>query len=71
MPKVDGCAVLEYMNGEGLFGKIPVSIISGDSSKETIDKAFAYQIVDMLGKPFNENSVRRVIEKTISFKDMN
>ena len=50
---------------------MPVSIISGDSSKETIDKAFTYDIVDMLEKPFNDNSVKMVIEKTLIFKDMN
>lgn len=71
MPNVDGFAVLDYMNENNLFTKIPVSIISGDSSKETIDKAFTYQIVDMLGKPFNDIDVKRVVEKTIYFKEMN
>ena len=32
--------------------------------------AFNYQIVDMLSKPFNEASVKSVIEKTIMFKGM-
>lgn len=71
MPNVDGFAVLEYMKKNNLFTKIPVSIISGDSSKETIDRAFTYQIVDMLGKPFNESDVKRVVEKTILYKQMN
>lgn len=71
MPKVDGFAVLDFMKENDLFIKIPVSIISGDSSKETIDKAFTYQIVDMLGKPFNENDVRRVVERTLYFKEIN
>ena len=71
MPKVDGFAVLEYMRENGLFKKIPVSIISGDSSKETIDRAFTYDIVDMLEKPFNDQSVKMVIEKTLIYKEMN
>lgn len=71
MPKVDGFAVLDYMTENGLLLKIPVSIISGDSSKETIDKAFTYQIVDMLGKPFNETDVKRVVERTLYFKELN
>jgi len=71
MPKVDGFAVLEFMKSNNLFKKIPVSIISGDSSKETIDRAFTYDIVDMLEKPFNEQSVKMVIEKTLIYKDMN
>lgn len=69
MPKVDGFAVLEFMKGNNLFQKMPVSIISGDSSKETIDKAFNYDIVDMLSKPFSDQNVKMVIEKTLIYKD--
>ena len=71
MPKVDGFAVLDFMKENKLFHKMPVSIISGDSSKETIERAFTYDIVDMLEKPFNDNSVKMVIEKTLIYKDMN
>ena len=71
MPGVDGFGVLEYMRQNNLLKKMPVSIISGDSSKETIDRAFTYQIVDMLGKPFNQNDVKRVVERTLYFKEMN
>ena len=71
MPELDGFAVLDYMKENNLFSKIPVSIISGDSSKETIDKAFTYQIVDMIKKPFNDVDIRHVVEKTIFFKEMN
>ena len=71
MPKVDGFAVLDFMKQNNLLKKMPVSIISGDSSKETIDRAFTYQIVDMLSKPFNDQSVKMVIEKTLIYKDMN
>ena len=71
MPKVDGFAVLEFMKKNDLFDKIPVSIISGDSSRETIQKAFTYPIVDMLEKPFSENIIRNVVEKTIMYKDLN
>ncbi len=69
MPKVDGFAVLTYMNEHQLFSSMPVSIISGDSSKDTINKAFTYPIIDMIGKPFTEADVKRVIEKTMYFKE--
>ena len=70
MPVVDGFAVLDFMKEKELLKKMPVSIISGDSSKETIDRAFTYGIVDMLGKPFNNNDVKTVIEKTMFYKEM-
>ena len=54
MPNIDGFAVLDYFKENNLFNKIPVAIITGDDSKEAIDKAFKYPIVDMLNKPFNE-----------------
>ena len=65
MPKVDGFGVLEYMRQNDYLDKIPVSIISGDSSKATIERAFTYDIVDMLSKPFNNSSIKSVVEKTL------
>ena len=70
MPQVDGFAVLDYMQENNLLQKMPVSIISGDSTKETIDRAFTYPIVDMIKKPFNDMDIKRVVEKTIYFKEM-
>ena len=65
MPNVDGFAVLEYMNSNNLFSKIPTSIITGVGDDEIISKAFEYPIVDVLRKPFNERDVKMVVEKTI------
>lgn len=68
MPEVDGFAVLEFMKTNDLFMKVPVVIITGDDSKETIMKAFDYPIVDVLNKPFNESDVTRVINAMNSRK---
>ncbi len=62
MPNVNGFAVLDYLKEKNLFTKIPVAIITGDNTQETLNRASAYPIVDVLNKPFNENNVRRVIE---------
>lgn len=69
MPNVNGFEVLEYFKNHELFKKVPVSIISGSNDKTSIDKAFSYDIVDMLNKPFNRNNVKMVVEKTISRKE--
>ena len=66
MPKVDGFAVLDYMKENNLLSKMPVTIVSGDSSSEAINKAFTYDIVDMLNKPFSEAKIKEVVEKTIN-----
>ncbi len=65
MPIMDGFQVLEYFKQANLFSKIPVSLITGDSSKEAIDKAFTYPVVDMLPKPFTEDDIKRIVDKTI------
>ena len=65
MPNVDGFEVLDYFKAHDLFKQVPVSIITGDSSKEVIDRAFTYPIVDMLQKPFNEVNIKNIVEKTI------
>lgn len=67
MPKVDGFAVLEYFQENSLFAKIPVSIITGDDSRDTINRTFSYPITDVLQKPFNERDVKSVVDKMLSF----
>lgn len=68
MPNVDGFQVLDYFKKNNLFSIIPVSIITGINDKETIERAFSYPIVDMIQKPFSEESIRSVAIKTISSK---
>ena len=70
MPRVNGFDVLDHFTRANLFKKIPVSIITGEDSKDVIDRAFKYPIVDMLTKPFNERDVKRIVEKTISYSRM-
>ena len=67
MPNVNGFEVLDYFKKNNLFIKIPVSIITGNDDKDSVDKAFTYPIVDLLTKPFNERDVKRIIDKTINF----
>jgi CheY-like chemotaxis protein len=66
MPDCNGFEVLEYFKQNNLFKTIPVSLLTGDDTKESIDKAFNYPIVDMVSKPFNESSVRAIVDKMIS-----
>lgn len=67
MPEVDGFAVLEFLKVNGYFVKLPVAIITGDDTKETVAKAFTYPIVDVLNKPFNERDIKRVLNSMVNF----
>lgn len=64
MPGIDGFGVLDYLKQNNIT--TPVVIISGDTTKETIDRAFTYNVVDMIEKPFSEkvimDKINRILE---------
>ena len=67
MPVKNGYEVLDYFNANNLFGTYPVSVISGEDSGDTITELTnKYKIVDMLQKPFNNDSVTNIVNKTVS-----
>ena len=68
MPESDGFTVLNYFKNNNLFKKYPIVIISGDDTSETINKAFTYDIVDMLNKPFTGEKIKNMVNKMISLK---
>lgn len=63
MPGVDGFGVLDYLKNNNY--NIPVVIISGDTTKETIDRAFQYNVVDMIEKPFSEKTILEKIDRVL------
>ena len=67
MPKYDGFTVLEYLKNYKLQKKIPVYIISGDDSKDTIEKAFTYDVIDMLNKPFSMDKIKNAVKRAINY----
>jgi len=69
MPESDGFIVLNYFKNNNLFKKYPIVIISGDDTKETIEKAFTYDIVDMLNKPFSSDNIKNMVNKMINTKN--
>lgn len=67
MPTLNGFEVLTYLKENDLIDKLPVVIITGDDTEETIQKAFSYPILDVLNKPFNDKNVERILESINSF----
>ncbi|MCH5167308.1 MAG: response regulator [Erysipelotrichales bacterium] len=65
MPGSDGFVVLDFIKNFNLFSKIPIAIISGDETRETRKRVYEYDIVDMLEKPFNTETIRTRINKII------
>lgn len=65
MPDLNGFAVLDYFRSKDLFEKIPVAIITGDNSRDTMNRVFSYKVTDVLIKPFSTYDVERVVSKMI------
>ena len=66
MPELDGFSVLDFLNDNNYLLRLPVIIISGNYDKETRNKAYSYNIADMLEKPFNAQVIRHRIENLIN-----
>lgn len=65
MPRYNGFQVLETFDKNNLFQKIPVCILTGDDTKDSLDKVFKYPIVDVLNKPFSESDIKTSINKLV------
>ena len=65
MPRYNGFQVLEMFDKNHLFQKIPVCILTGDDTKDSLDKVFNYPIVDVLNKPFSESAIKTSINKLV------
>lgn len=61
MPKADGFVVLEYIEKNKI--DVPVIIISGETSKDSITKAFEYNVVDVIKKPFDVDIIKEKIDR--------
>ena len=67
MPNLNGFDVLEYLKSNNLLEQIPIIIITGDDTEETIKKAFNYNVVDVLNKPFTEENINRILTSINNF----
>lgn len=65
MPGIDGFGVLAYMKEHALIDKVPVVIVTDDSSEETGVKTFEYKVADMVIKPFEPRIIKRRVENII------
>lgn len=61
MPKADGFVVLDYIEKNKI--DVPVIIISGETSKDSINKAFEYNVVDVIKKPFDIDIIKEKIDR--------
>ena len=65
MPGIDGFGVLEHMKEQDYLTRVPVVIVTDDSSEATAVKAFEYKVADMVIKPFEPRIIKRRVENII------
>lgn len=65
MPNVNGFQVLETIS-ETIMKKIPVILITGDPTTRPEEKGYAFEVADVIRKPFSPHIVRRRVENIIN-----
>lgn len=65
MPVMDGFGLLDWLDKNKVNQKIPVFIVSADTSDKALKKAYDLGATDIVAKPFNMNFVRKRIESMI------
>lgn len=65
MPEMDGFEVLDIMNKSGWIAKVPVIMISAETSPQSIDRAYSLGATDYINRPFDENIIQRRVMNTI------
>lgn len=65
MPELDGFGVLEEMIRRGWVGKIPVVMITAETSDTVMQKGYEMGAADIISKPFNPNIVRQRIHNVV------
>lgn len=65
MPVLDGLEMLDYFFKNKYVDKVPVFIISADTSTKALTRAFNLGAEDIIAKPFNINFTRKHILNAI------
>lgn len=65
MPELDGFGVLKEMTYRGWIGRIPVVMITAETSDTVMQKGYEMGAADIISKPFNPNIVRQRIHNVV------
>lgn len=65
MPVVDGFQVLETMNRLGLSGRLPVVMISAESTEDFVLRCYELGAADFISRPFSPNIVLRRVNNIV------
>ena len=69
MPGMNGFEVMENMQADAEWKKIPVIFLTADRSAETEEACFKMGAVDYIGKPFVPAIMRQRVRRTLELED--
>ncbi|MBQ9766436.1 MAG: response regulator [Lachnospiraceae bacterium] len=69
LPDISGLDVLEKLKVKGILEKVPVIMLTGESTEESDEKAYLYGVSDIIYKPFLPNSLMRRANNIIELFD--
>ncbi len=65
MPGIDGFGVLDYLKEHDMLKSIPTIIVTDDASEDTGQRAYEYDVADMVIKPFEPRIIKRRVKNII------
>lgn len=65
MPEMDGLQVLQHLNEEGVPERIPIFLITSETSDDTMREAYHLGVMDVIGKPVLPYLVDRRVNSVV------
>lgn len=65
MPVMDGFEVLEHLRQEDLISRIPIIMITGETSVEYERRGYEYGVVEYIHKPYHAPVVKQMVKNNI------
>ena len=66
MPEMDGFAVLQKLRENKVIEKVPVLVISGESSTQIEQRCFESGVSDFISRPFNAILVKKRVQNVVN-----
>ncbi|MBC7904929.1 MAG: response regulator [Gemmatimonadaceae bacterium] len=67
MPDMQDWELLEHLTSSGLYGHIPIIVLSALDKKETIQKCKELGITECFQQPFNPVELEKAVERVLSY----
>jgi CheY-like chemotaxis protein len=71
LPDMDNWELIQQLSTSGMYGAIPMMVLSGLPEKETEEKCMEYGAIKYFLKPFNPVEMMEVIDRLVTSGELN